>query len=80
MDLISLQESVSADVDMEKKLRYEISSMVQLILVVLNASHVSLPATRWYIQQLVNVQDKAAQFKVSMWKPVKKLSVNIQST
>lgn len=41
--------------------------MVQLILVIFNAAHVSLPATRWYIQQLVKVQEKAAQFKVCFY-------------
>ncbi|CAC5367076.1 JBTS17 [Mytilus coruscus] len=67
------EEKPTSEVDMEKKLRFEISSMVQLILVILNASHVSLPATRWYIQQLVKVQEKAAQFKATTEGPCSEL-------
>ncbi|XP_063430132.1 uncharacterized protein LOC134712479 isoform X1 [Mytilus trossulus] len=67
------EEKPTTEVEMEKKLRFEISSMVQLILVILNASHVSLPATRWYVQQLVKVQEKAAQFKATTEGPCSEL-------
>ncbi|XP_062574969.1 ciliogenesis and planar polarity effector 1-like isoform X1 [Saccostrea cucullata] len=53
----------SAEVQGESALRFQASSLIQLILIVLNSAHISLPVTRWYIQELNNVQERAAQFK-----------------
>lgn len=54
------------DVQAEREIRMEISSIIQLILVALNSAYLSLPASRWYVQELFKVQEKAAQFKVTM--------------
>ena len=59
------QSPKSLEVTRESRLRFQASSLIQLILVVLNSSHTSLPAARWYVQELSNIQERAAQFKVS---------------
>ncbi|XP_021376995.1 uncharacterized protein LOC110465482 isoform X2 [Mizuhopecten yessoensis] len=55
----------SQEAQREKRLRFQISSLVQLILVIMEASHISLPAARWYIQELTKAQSKAQQFKAT---------------
>ncbi|XP_071477221.1 uncharacterized protein [Diadema antillarum] len=45
--------------------RREVNDLVQLILLVLNASRCSLPCARWYVEELRGVQEKQAKFKVS---------------
>ena len=64
LNLYYLQSTERPDVEYEKELRLEISSLIQLILVALNSAHLSLPVARWYIQELFKVQERAAQFKV----------------
>ena len=59
------QSPKSLEVTRESRLRFQASSLIQLILVVLNSSHTSLPSARWYVQELSNIQERAAQFKVS---------------
>jgi hypothetical protein len=39
----------------------------QLLIMIDLIDWLVLPATRWYIQQLVKVQEKAAQFKVCFY-------------
>lgn len=60
----SFQSKKSIEVVREGRLRFQASSLIQLILVVLNSSHLSLPVTRWYVQELSAIQERAAQFKV----------------
>jgi len=49
----------------EKELRLEISSIIQLLLVAFNSASLSLPMSRWYVQELFKIQERAAQFKVT---------------
>lgn len=60
------QSKKSIEVVREGRLRFQASSLIQLILVVLNSSHLSLPVTRWYVQELSAIQERAAQFKVGI--------------
>lgn len=64
----SFQSKKSIEVVREGRLRFQASSLIQLILVVLNSSHLSLPVTRWYVQELSAIQERAAQFKVGSGK------------
>ncbi|KAK3579099.1 hypothetical protein CHS0354_022119 [Potamilus streckersoni] len=66
------------EVEFEKQLRMEVSSLIQLILVVLNSTHLSLPLARWYIQELAKVQEKAAQFKATTEGPCMELPEVLQ--
>lgn len=68
----------SHEAECEKMLRYQISSLVQLILVIMQASHVSLPSARWYIQELDKAQDKAQQFKATTEGPCLELPEVLQ--
>lgn len=68
----SLKGRDPPDVQYEKELRMELSSIIQLILVSLNSACLSLPVSRWYVQELFKVQEKAAQFKVGGMKSLQK--------
>ena len=50
----------------EMRLRKRASTLIQLALCVLNATHLSVPSTVWYIRTLDAAQKKATQFKVSV--------------
>ena len=45
---------MDADVDKELTLRKEASDLIQLILLVLNASHTALPSARWFSTRVVH--------------------------
>ncbi|XP_064607182.1 ciliogenesis and planar polarity effector 1-like isoform X2 [Liolophura sinensis] len=63
----------SVDGEEEKRVRYAASSVTQLILVVLDASNLSLPLLRWYIKDLTIAQSRAAQFKATTEGPLDEL-------
>ncbi|KAL3869912.1 hypothetical protein ACJMK2_042534 [Sinanodonta woodiana] len=69
---------LTPEVEFEKQLRMEVSSLIQLILVVLNSTHLSLPLARWYVQELAKVQEKAAQFKATTEGPCMELPEVLQ--
>lgn len=66
------------DIQYEKELRMELSSIIQLFLVALNSSHLSLPVARWYIQELFPMQDRASQFKATTEGPCLELPEILQ--
>ena len=45
---------MSEDSDKELSLRKEASDLIQLILVVLNASHTALPSGRWFCNRVIS--------------------------
>ena len=49
----------------ESRLRQRASCLIQIALCVLNATHLSVPSTVWYVRTLDTAQRKAQQFKVS---------------
>ncbi|XP_064625487.1 uncharacterized protein LOC135486550 isoform X2 [Lineus longissimus] len=59
----TFQEHSTSDVENEQGLRMQVASVVQLILLVLNASDTTLPAVRWYIHQLDKIQSKGEPFR-----------------
>ena len=64
-----MQDVVSADVDKELTLRKEASDLIQLILLVLNASHTALPAARWFSTRVVDAlrtMSKVNKVRVSL--------------
>ncbi len=50
----------------EARLRHEINDVIQGVLLVLNASHCSLPCAKWYVHQLGGLLRKEGKRKVSM--------------
>ena len=52
-------------VESELRLRTELSSLLQLIQLVLRASHTTLPAARWYVNKVVEAFARGLKYKVS---------------
>lgn len=50
----------------EVRLRVQVSTVVQLLLMALESSHTALPAARWYYQMVVKAVDKARLAFVSV--------------
>ncbi|XP_048256398.1 uncharacterized protein LOC124134597 [Haliotis rufescens] len=67
------QESVRSAVGMEMQLRRKAASLIQLMLSFLQASHLSLHVTHWYVTRLLQAQHKATQFKANTEGPCTEL-------
>ncbi|KAK7099790.1 ciliogenesis and planar polarity effector 1-like [Littorina saxatilis] len=61
----SAKVGMTPEVQSETSVRRQASSLIQLTLAVMNAAHVSIPAVRWYLNQLADAQPKATQFKTN---------------
>ncbi|KAH9499839.1 hypothetical protein Btru_076748 [Bulinus truncatus] len=59
------EKQFSMEASDENKLRQRASSVIQLTLCVLNATHLSVPLIGWYVKELLEVQKKATQFKAN---------------
>ncbi|CAL1547193.1 unnamed protein product [Lymnaea stagnalis] len=56
---------VSLETEDEMRLREKASSIIQLALCVMNATHMSIPAVSWYVQELEEANKKSSQFKAN---------------
>ncbi|XP_059166975.1 ciliogenesis and planar polarity effector 1-like [Physella acuta] len=55
----------SLEAEDEITLRQRAASVIQLAVCVMNATHLSVPSIRWYVQELQEAQKKARQFKAN---------------
>ena len=63
-----MQDILDANIDKELTLRKEASDLIQLILLVLNASHTALPSARWFstrVVQALRTMSKLNKVRVS---------------
>ncbi|XP_077981411.1 uncharacterized protein LOC144436484 [Glandiceps talaboti] len=55
--LYQIKYEETADVIQERQSRHDIANTIQLLLLVLNASNCTLPCLKWYVEELMHVQD-----------------------
>ncbi|XP_067677557.1 ciliogenesis and planar polarity effector 1-like isoform X1 [Haliotis asinina] len=67
------QESMRSTVGLELAVRRKAASLIQLMLSFLQASHLSLHVTHWYVVRLLQAQHKATQFKANTEGPCTEL-------
>ena len=60
------QGGLDAEAFQEVALRHEASSLIQLVLLVLEGASCTLPAARWYAKKVLAAIDKGQRFKVPL--------------
>ncbi|XP_071954067.1 uncharacterized protein [Antedon mediterranea] len=55
---LGIEVTYCEEVQEEYELRRETSDIIQLILLVLSSSNCTMPCARWYVQELMNAQEK----------------------
>ncbi|XP_070564175.1 ciliogenesis and planar polarity effector 1-like isoform X2 [Ptychodera flava] len=55
--LYQIKTEETEDVVEERQSRHDIANTIQLMLLVLNASNCTLACTKWYVEQLIHLQD-----------------------
>ena len=61
------QAALSEDDSHEVALRHEASSLIQLVLLILEGANCTLPAARWYSTKVQEAVINGRRFKVSRW-------------